>query len=59
MNFATKYPTLHKWWSWLTSDSTLLLVTLIMGILKDRQMLVGFSVLGLLIIKYGHKREGQ
>jgi hypothetical protein len=59
MTFAQKYPHLCKLWSWLTSDSTLLLILLGAGIWQDRQMLVGFSILGLLIIKYGNKPEAK
>jgi hypothetical protein len=59
MSFAQKYPSLHKLWSWLMLDSTGLLILLIYGITTGRNMLVGFSALGLLIIKYGNKRERQ
>jgi hypothetical protein len=58
MTFAQKYPALSRCWAWLASDSTLLLVMFIVGVVKDRQTLIGFSFLGLLIIKYGNKPKG-
>jgi hypothetical protein len=44
-------------WAWFWSDSGTLLVSMVYGMVRDRPMLVGFAALGLLIIKYGHKKE--
>ena len=48
---------MKKLWQFVSKDSNLLVLGLFFGLITNKQGLIYFCCLGLLIIKYGHKKE--